>query len=230
MTFCDRAPALEHRLVDHAQVVLEQDEVGRLLGDVGGAVDRDADVGGVERRGVVDPVAEEADDGRPLEASSTRSFCCGVTRQNRLTCGETGAQRLVAQRRQLVPGEHAGDRQAELGADVPGHPLVVAGQDLHRDAARGQRRGSPPGAGLGRVEEGHEAGEDQFALVGHGGGGVIGPDIALEAIARTRKPSSPNCSKRPWSSARAAGIERLRRARLGLVLASTAAARPPARP
>ena len=58
----ERAPALEHAVVQHRKVVLEQDDVGRLLGDVGGAVDRDADVGGVQRRRIVDAVAEEADD------------------------------------------------------------------------------------------------------------------------------------------------------------------------
>ena len=44
-----------------AEVLLQQDDVGRLLGDVHRRVDRDADVGGVQGRGVVDPVAHVAD-------------------------------------------------------------------------------------------------------------------------------------------------------------------------
>ena len=39
----------------------KQDDVGALARDVHGLVDRDADVGRVQRRGVVDPVAEVAD-------------------------------------------------------------------------------------------------------------------------------------------------------------------------
>ncbi len=46
---------------EHVQVLFEQDYVGGVLGDVGGGVDRDADVGGVQRQRVVDAVAEEAD-------------------------------------------------------------------------------------------------------------------------------------------------------------------------
>ena len=52
----------EHALVQHQQDLLQQDHVGRLLGDVHGGVDADAHVGGVEGGGVVDAVAHEADD------------------------------------------------------------------------------------------------------------------------------------------------------------------------
>ena len=45
-----------------SQAALEQDDVGGVARDVDGAGDRDADVGGVQRRRVVDAVAEEADD------------------------------------------------------------------------------------------------------------------------------------------------------------------------
>ena len=58
----ERAPALADAVAQHAQVVLEQDQVGGLPRDVGGRVDRDADVGDVQRRRVVDAVAEVADD------------------------------------------------------------------------------------------------------------------------------------------------------------------------
>ena len=40
------------------EVVLEQDDIGGLLRDVDRAVDRDADVGGVQRGRVVDAVAQ----------------------------------------------------------------------------------------------------------------------------------------------------------------------------
>ena len=50
-----------HAVVQHRQVGLEQDDVGRLLGDVHGRIDGDADIGGMQRGRVVDAVAEEAD-------------------------------------------------------------------------------------------------------------------------------------------------------------------------
>jgi hypothetical protein len=43
------------------QVFLQQDDVGGLLGDVHGRVHRDADVRHMQRRGVIDAIAEEAD-------------------------------------------------------------------------------------------------------------------------------------------------------------------------
>ena len=56
----DLAP-LEHALLQHQQVFLQQDHVRRFLGDVDGGVDADAHVGGAEGRGVVDAVAHEPD-------------------------------------------------------------------------------------------------------------------------------------------------------------------------
>ena len=55
------APALHDAVGEHAEVLVEQHDVGGVLGDVGGRVDGDADVGGVQRDGVVDAVAEEGD-------------------------------------------------------------------------------------------------------------------------------------------------------------------------
>ena len=79
-----------------------------------------------------------------FSASRMRSFCCGVTRQNRLTDGSLRPQRLLAQARHVLTGQHATDRNADLGADVAGDALIVAGQDLHLDArpppARAPRR------------------------------------------------------------------------------------------
>ena len=55
--------------LQHQQAVLQQDDVGRLLGDVHRRVDRDAHVGGLERRRVVDAVAQEADARGPCSAA-----------------------------------------------------------------------------------------------------------------------------------------------------------------
>ena len=40
----------------------QQDDVGGVLGDIDGTVDRDPDIGCVQRRRVVDSVTEKADD------------------------------------------------------------------------------------------------------------------------------------------------------------------------
>ncbi len=37
--------------LQHQQALFQQDDVGRFLGDVDGGVDRNADVGGFQRRG-----------------------------------------------------------------------------------------------------------------------------------------------------------------------------------
>ncbi len=42
--------------------MLKQHEVCRALGDINGLIDRDADIRGMQRRRVVDPIAEIADD------------------------------------------------------------------------------------------------------------------------------------------------------------------------
>ena len=46
---------------EHAEILVEQHDVGRVLGDVGGRVDRDADIGMVQRDRVVHAVAQERD-------------------------------------------------------------------------------------------------------------------------------------------------------------------------
>ena len=45
----------------HAEVLLQQDDVGGVLGHVHAVHHRDADIGGVQRGRVVDPVAHEPD-------------------------------------------------------------------------------------------------------------------------------------------------------------------------
>ena len=54
--------ALANALHQHAQIMLQQNEIGRFLGDIDGAIDRNADIRGVERRGIVDTVAQISDD------------------------------------------------------------------------------------------------------------------------------------------------------------------------
>ena len=51
-----------HALLEHHEVFFQQDQVGGFLGDVGGGIHRDADVGRAQGGCVVDAVAHESDD------------------------------------------------------------------------------------------------------------------------------------------------------------------------
>ena len=77
----DRPPFLDGR-DDGCEVVVGEHHVGRLLGHVGpGDAHGHADVGGLERRRVVDPVAVMATSRPPrCSALTIRSLCSGLTR------------------------------------------------------------------------------------------------------------------------------------------------------
>ena len=52
---------LDDRLLQHHQALLQQDDVGRLLGDIDGRIDRNTHVRVFQRRRIVDAVAHIAD-------------------------------------------------------------------------------------------------------------------------------------------------------------------------
>src|SRR5271169_883140 len=76
-------------------------------------------------------------------------------------------ERFVAERFDLDAGQHPGDRYAELGADMLGHALVVATEDLDADTLGPERGDGRPRACLRRVEEDNETGKNQISFVGH---------------------------------------------------------------
>ena len=96
-----------------------------------------------------------------------RFFCDGVTRQNRLVSSIRALERLFAERGKLRPGEQSLDRNSELGADVLGHALIVAGEDFDADATAFQRRDGRACACLGRIEECGVTGKHKILFVGH---------------------------------------------------------------
>jgi hypothetical protein len=55
-------PTRDDGVAYNGQIMLQQGQISRGAGNVRGAVDRDADIGGMKRRSIVDAVAEEADD------------------------------------------------------------------------------------------------------------------------------------------------------------------------
>lgn len=156
---------LDNPLPEHHQILLEQDDVGALLGDVHGRIDRYADVRLAQGRRVVDAVAEEShrmlrllqqgDDLRLLQRRDLRE-------DRSLLHGP--AQLLALQLLEFAAGEGLA-RDAHLAGDGAHHGVVVAREHLHLDAVVLQLADGACGRGLRRIEEGEEADEHHVALV-----------------------------------------------------------------
>ena len=105
------APALAHAALQHRKIGLEQDDVGRILGDIHGRIDGDADIGGMQGGGVIDAVAHEAHHmAAPLQGQDDAVLLGGRDAAEEVDLLDPRAQRLLAERRHLRAGEHAGNR------------------------------------------------------------------------------------------------------------------------
>ncbi len=159
--------ALDDAVAEHGQALLQQDDVGGVLGDVDGAVHRYADVGGLERRSVVDAVAQKADD----VALAVQGIDDGRLLRRR-DLGEHDRRlgeicQLVRRHRSHLAAENdAVHRQADFVADLARDDVVVAGQDLDLHAAGlecADRRGASL---LRRIEKRDVAEQGEIGLVG----------------------------------------------------------------
>ena len=113
------AATLADPVGDHAQVLFEQDDVGGVLGDIGGGLDRDPDVGGVERDRVIYAVTEKRDvtvDGAVGADQSGLLFGTDASEDRRVD--DTGAERVVVERSDLDTG-HRACRFRGRGRDRP---------------------------------------------------------------------------------------------------------------
>ena len=123
-----------HAVDQHPQVLLQQHDVRRLLGHVHGAVHRDAHVGGVQRRGVVDAVAHVADHVARLpqrEDDALLLVRLDLGEDVRVVSpGPDSASSLMCA--DLRAGEDRRVRRPDLAADVSRDQPVVAGDDLER--------------------------------------------------------------------------------------------------
>ena len=156
--------------MQHDQIILQQDHGGGLLGHVHGAIDRDANVGGVQRRRVVDTVSQVAHHvATCLERQQHTVFLLRVGAAEQVDLFHPRTQGIVVHGCNLGATEHAIDRDAQFGADMACHQLVVARDDLHRNPAGSQRLKRHPGAGLWRIEKGGKPGKHQFAFITHHG-------------------------------------------------------------
>ena len=154
-----------HAVGQHAEVLVEQHDVGRVLGDLGGRLDGDADVGGVQRDCVVDPVAEEGDvhARAPRDLDQPRLLIGPDAREDR-GAGNRRGERVVVELLDLAAGQDAVDRDADVAADLGGDGAVVAGDDLDRDAEAGElaRWLRPRRPSAGRRTSGTRRAADRF--------------------------------------------------------------------
>ena len=89
-----------------------------------------------------------------------------------------GAQCVVVHLRDLLASQEPGDRNLQLGADMPGDQITVAGHNLDLNASLLERGQCGGGALLGGIEKGGKPGEHQFRFVTHNGMQVVRRHLA----------------------------------------------------
>ena len=146
--------------------MLEQHEIGGLLGHVHRLIDRDAHVGGVQGGGVVDAVTHVAHHLTAfLQSQENAFFLVGIDLDEEIRSLDSLPQCLIVQIVHLGAGEYAAYLQPDGICRVQGYQAVIAGDDLERYAQVGQVGNDFLHAGLGRVEEEQEPQEGHIALV-----------------------------------------------------------------
>src|SRR6185437_1097668 len=94
----ENAPAFGDALLQHEQAVFEEDDIGRLFGDVDRAVYGNTDVGGFQGRGVVDPIAQESRDmAATLECLDDSLFLVGYQAGEDIVVWCSGHQFVIAE-------------------------------------------------------------------------------------------------------------------------------------
>ena len=115
----------------HVQILLEEHEVGRLLGDVDGIGDRDADVGAVQRGGIVDAVTHISDYVPALfERQDDALFLIGIHLGKDRGRLHRMPQRFIAQVVQRTACQHLLRRPVRRSDQVTRDKFVVAGNHL----------------------------------------------------------------------------------------------------
>ena len=178
---------------DGGEVVVEQHEVGGLAGDVGaGAAHRDADVGRVQGRAVVDAVAGHGDDVAPgLQRVGDAQLVLGLDPgDDDAVAVEQGTEQLLVAGRSLpsstIRSGPSSPTSAAIARAVAG---MVAGDHGDPDAGPAARGDGVRRAGTGRVLEPEQAEQLEFVL------GVVGCGVGRDRRGRSRSrrpaPASP---------------------------------------
>ena len=166
----DRA-AFAHRRDDRGEIVVEQDDVGRLLGGFGAFQShRHADIRRLQRRRVVDSIAGHGDDRAiGLERPDDPQLMLGAGAREHRYPLDGHCQLGIGQAIELGadhPLEMVG--QIELAANGKRGCGVIAGDHLDRDARRAALRDGRHRLGTERIDEAHDAEKVEARQVGGG--------------------------------------------------------------
>ena len=134
---------------ENVEAGLDEDNVGGFTGHVHGRCDRDAHVGRVQRRSIVDSIAHVSDD---VAAMFQRHDDAVLLRRRhpREDRGHLGdvRQRGIAHALQFIAEHDLARFEADLAADVRCDEVPIAGDDLHLHSVPPQR-----GQGFGGIRQ-----------------------------------------------------------------------------
>ena len=158
--------ALSHARAEHLEIALQQDHVRAVSGDVDRPFDRDADVGGVQGRSVVDAVAHVADGATgSLQRPDDALFLLRVDLHEQVGSPDSIPECLVLQSGDLFAGDHRLRVEPDAAGHVCRDVAVVTGDDLDSNAQLGQVFDRVPGVWPRRVEEEQKAPQAHLRLV-----------------------------------------------------------------
>ncbi len=163
----ERPAAFIDALAQYAQIRFEQDKVGGVFGHIHRGVHREAHVGGMQGRRVVDAIAHIADHVPGLAQRKDDAFLLvGIHfREDRGAFGKM-PEGLVTQVGQLTAGQHTRDLQLHRLRDVPRHLLIIAGDEFDLHTAFRQIDDDLLHIGFWRIEEEQKAGESEGVFIG----------------------------------------------------------------
>lgn len=175
-------------------IVPQQHDVGRFASDIDSGIDRDANVGRVQCRRVVDAVTEIADHmPRLFPCEDDPLFLIRFDLRKDIDIGNSLHERFVAEQTQLRTGQQDCVVQAHLPRNLGGHEHVVAGNHLQTHAEVLQFANRFRDAGLRRIVQHEEADECHLRLVGFAEAGVRHrTTMPRRASPSTRRPCSLN--------------------------------------
>ena len=169
----------------HVEIAAQQDDVGALAGDIHGLFDRDADVGRMQGRRIVDAVAEVADGvSGSLQGADDPLLLLRIDFDEQVGARREVPQRLVLELSELVAGEHGLRIEADGLRQMRRHIAIVAADHLDADAEPGEIVDRTLRVRLGRV------GEDKKAAKGH----VL---FVIAAVVRLRRHPAGRHSQNP---------------------------------